>query len=86
MAECGPNCEETLRQIEAYLDGEVDDVQAAGISVHLSDCNPCMDRAEFRTNLKALVHDRCSEAEPAGLRERIVRALDARETDSDASA
>ena len=24
MAECGPECEETLREIEAFLDGEVD--------------------------------------------------------------
>jgi mycothiol system anti-sigma-R factor len=86
MAECGPNCEETLRQIEAYLDGEVDALRAHEIQLHLSDCDPCMDRAEFRTHLKTLVHDRCAEAEPDGLREKILAAIDTRETPPDPSA
>jgi mycothiol system anti-sigma-R factor len=76
MAECGPDCEQTLREIEAYLDGEVDDLQAAAVQAHLSDCHPCMDRAEFRTHLKALIHDRCTEDEPAGLRDKILAAIE----------
>ena len=72
MADCGPDCEETLREIEAYLDGEVEAPQATAIEIHLADCNPCMDRAEFRQHLKDLVHDRCREAEPEGLRDKVL--------------
>jgi mycothiol system anti-sigma-R factor len=80
MADCGPNCEETLREIESYLDGEVDAPQATEIAIHLADCNPCMDRAEFRKHLKTLVHDRCRETEPEGLRDKVLEAIRSRET------
>lgn len=86
MVECGPDCEETLRQIETYLDGETDALQAAQVSAHLSDCDPCLDHAEFRTHLKALIHERCAEAEPAGLRDKILQAIDRHETGPTAGA
>ena len=50
--DCGPNCEETLREIESFLDGELDVIVQDQIEVHLSDCNPCMQRAEFRRHVK----------------------------------
>lgn len=72
MAKCGPLCEETLRQVERLIDGELDPAVATVVSQHLSACSPCMQHADFRRHLKALVHDKCAERElPAGLDERL---------------
>ena len=55
MVDCGPECEETLRQLEGFLDRELDPSLRTKIEIHLSGCGPCTDRAEFRQNLKSLV-------------------------------
>jgi mycothiol system anti-sigma-R factor len=61
MRECEPECTETLLEVEAYLDGEVDPALAERIDAHLSDCSPCLDRTEFRKHLKAMVRAKCTE-------------------------
>ncbi len=72
MPEYEPDCTETLLEVEAYLDGEVDQALAGRIGQHLTDCSPCMDRAEFRKHLKELVQSKCAESDvPETLRERI---------------
>ena len=69
------NCREFTDFLMAYLDGELDPSLSRSISHHLSDCSPCMQRAEFRKHLKELIHDKCAEREvPPDLSERI-RAL-----------
>ena len=76
MDDCGPECQEALREIERFLDHEVDDVVRAKVERHLSGCSPCTDKLEFRVHLKALVQSKCSERElPAGLEERLRRFL-----------
>jgi mycothiol system anti-sigma-R factor len=75
--ECGPNCEETLREIESFLDGELDVSVQEQIEVHLSDCNPCMQRAEFRRHVKVMIRSKCAADEvPATLEHRIRSLLD----------
>ena len=77
MPECEPECTETLLEVEAYLDGEVDQALADRVSRHLSDCSPCLDRAEFRKHLKELVRDRCTERSvPDSLLTRIRQLID----------
>ncbi len=72
MVECGPDCEQTLKQIERFLDGEVDPAVRATVEVHLSGCHPCMDHAEFRRSLRIMISTKCSgEDVPADLSERI---------------
>ena len=76
MPECEPECTETLLEVEAYLDGEVDPALAERITGHLTDCSPCMDRAEFRKHLKDLVQSKCTERTvPDALRERIQQLI-----------
>ena len=76
MDDCGPECEEALREIERFLDREVDDVVRAKVERHLSGCNPCTDKLEFRVHLKALIQTKCSERQlPVGLEERLRRVL-----------
>ena len=71
------DCSEALRKVEAYLDGELPLSEHAVIRVHLTDCSPCADRADFRRDLKAIVSRKCSgEEAPSGLKERLLRRLD----------
>ena len=85
MAECGPNCEETLEELERFLDGELDELTEGQVTHHLSDCNPCMGRAEFRKHVKDLVHEKCAERSlPPGLSDRIQELLRSYDTPADA--
>jgi len=72
MVDCGPECEETLRQIEGFLDHELDPDLRSKIERHLSGCGSCTDRASFQQHLKELVGSKCAERQlPDGLKERI---------------
>jgi mycothiol system anti-sigma-R factor len=72
MAKCGPECEETLQEIERFLDHEVDEVIRVRVERHLSGCDDCTDKATFRLHLKTVIHAKCAEHEvPDGLRERL---------------
>jgi mycothiol system anti-sigma-R factor len=75
--DCGPNCMETLREIESFLDGELDVSVQRQIEVHLSDCNPCMQRAEFRRHVKVMIRSKCTgDTVPSALEQRIRSLLD----------
>ena len=72
MADCGPICQETLREIQRFLDGELDPGAKVAIEHHLSDCNPCMQRTEFRRHLKGMISSKCvGDDVPAALIEKI---------------
>ncbi|MGZ5213086.1 MAG: zf-HC2 domain-containing protein [Actinomycetota bacterium] len=64
MSDRGPDCMETLREIERYLDGELQGDLRIKVQVHLSGCNPCMDRTEFRRHLKDMIASKCGGDEP----------------------
>ncbi len=80
LEDCGPICQETLREIERFLDRELDVSVSAAIEHHLSDCNPCMQRTEFRRHLKVMVSTKCGgDAVPDQLQRKvrdIIRGLD----------
>ena len=77
--DCGPGdpgCRETLREIERFLDGELDDDLTVGIRLHLSGCDPCTQRTEFRRHLKVMISSKCSEGSvPPELLEKIHEML-----------
>jgi len=85
MDDCGPECQETLREIERFLDHEVDDVIRIKVERHLSGCHPCTDKLEFRMHLKALIQTKCSESElPSGLKDRLRQVLTTLDTGPEA--
>jgi anti-sigma factor (TIGR02949 family) len=53
MTEPTITCEEALRRLAAYLDGELDDGGRFDVTRHLDACKSCMSRAEFERQLKA---------------------------------
>jgi len=76
MDDCGPDCQEALRELERFLDREVDDVVRMKVERHVSGCGSCSDKLEFRVHLKTMIQAKCSEQElPAGLEERIREVL-----------
>lgn len=47
------NCEEALRLLAAYLDGELHDAAHLSVEHHLRACRSCYSRGEFERRLKA---------------------------------
>ena len=46
-------CEEALRLLAEYLDGELGGAHRHDVEKHLARCRSCFSRAEFETRLKA---------------------------------
>jgi mycothiol system anti-sigma-R factor len=65
MSDCGPECMEALKEIERLLDGELPPELRIKVQKHLSGCNPCMDRAEFRRHLKEMIASKCTGDQPS---------------------
>jgi anti-sigma factor RsiW len=65
-AEMITNCEEALRLLAAYLDGEIGADEHQAMEHHLRLCRSCCSRAEFERHLKAqLGHLRQAGVRPA---------------------
>ncbi len=71
----GEGCRDALERLDLYLDAECAPDLARAIRAHLGDCPPCLDRAEFERELRALVARKCTDAAPSGLLDRIIAEL-----------
>lgn len=72
-----PECEQALRDIERFLDGEMPAPQAVEVESHLHTCTPCMERADFKRQLKVLIAQRCGcDEAPESLRLRVAAILE----------
>lgn len=47
------DCEEAVRLLALFLDGELRSGEADGVARHLEQCRSCFSRAEFEKRLKA---------------------------------
>jgi len=67
-----PDCEETLRELEMFLDGEMSAEELAHVRVHLQDCLDCLHVFDFHVELREVIRAKCQEQEvPPGLMERV---------------
>jgi mycothiol system anti-sigma-R factor len=64
-------CEEVLAEIERYIDGELAVERLRVLAVHLDECSPCLDRADFQAKLKEIVRRKCS-ASPQPAPEHLI--------------
>ncbi len=71
------DCNETLRELYEYLDGELTDADRTHIQHHLDDCSPCLAAYDFEAELRLVVRNRCTDQVPDSLRDRIAQAIDA---------
>jgi anti-sigma factor (TIGR02949 family) len=66
------NCNETIRELDAFLDGELPDDVRAHIHVHLDSCMDCLQAFDFQAELKMAIRRKCNTDElPPGLLGRI---------------
>jgi anti-sigma factor (TIGR02949 family) len=49
------NCEEALRYLAAYLDGELEATTDGDVESHLARCRSCYSRADFERRMKEQV-------------------------------
>lgn len=80
MSDCGPECMETLREIERLLDDELHGELRIKVQKHLSGCHPCMDQTEFRRHLKDMIASKCGgDTPPPELLVRIRAIIEERD-------
>ena len=71
------DCEEALRHLFAYLDGEVDDQRQRQIRAHLDRCRSCFSRAQFELRLREHLRDLGRADVPAEVELRLRTVLEA---------
>ena len=71
------DCNETLRELYQYLDGELSQDDRDHIAQHLDDCSPCLEAFDFEAELKQVVRNRCVDHAPESLRRRVAEAIEA---------
>jgi mycothiol system anti-sigma-R factor len=71
----GGECEEALRTLYTYLDGELTSERRIAIQRHLSECSPCLEAFDFEAELKTLVARSCRDQVPDSLRHKIAEVL-----------
>ncbi len=70
-------CEEVLRLVWQFLDGEVDEVHYHEIAIHVAECTACGPRFEFQRRLLVLIETKCREGPvPVALKQRLFRLLE----------
>jgi mycothiol system anti-sigma-R factor len=66
------DCNETLRELYAFLDDELTGEQSESIRSHLDGCMDCLQAFDFHAELKMVVAEKCQSDEmPPGLLAKI---------------
>jgi mycothiol system anti-sigma-R factor len=70
------DCEQILREIYPYLDGELSEPARAEIQGHLDDCLDCLHVYDFQAELRAVISKKCREhTVPPGLLGKVKDCL-----------
>ena len=73
------DCNETIRELDAFLDGELPDHLRAHIHEHLDSCMDCLQAFDFQAELKLAIRRKCSnDPMPQSLIGRIEMCFDDR--------
>lgn len=72
----GVDCAEVFEKLDLILDGELPTSQLAEMQGHLAACVPCAERADFESQLRAIVRERCTDEAPPGLIAKIRQRLE----------
>ncbi|MBA3605049.1 MAG: mycothiol system anti-sigma-R factor [Acidimicrobiia bacterium] len=71
------DCNQTLRELETFLDGELTPNVREMIHSHLEGCPDCLQAFDFQAELKAVIAAKCRRDElPPGLLARIEACFD----------
>jgi mycothiol system anti-sigma-R factor len=70
------DCEDTLRELETYLDHELDAPARDAIQAHLTGCMDCLQAFDFHAELRTVISAKCQSDElPPGLMSKIERCF-----------
>ena len=73
----GPDCRETIKELDTFLDDELSDAARSAIRNHLDGCVDCLQAFDFHAELKQVISQKCQNDEmPADLLSRIERCFD----------
>jgi mycothiol system anti-sigma-R factor len=75
--EAGCTCDQAVRQLYVYLDGELTEELRVVITEHLDYCSPCSGAAEFEAELRHVIADRCRDRVPDSLIQRVAECIEA---------
>ena len=75
MDELKPDCTSSLRELYAFLDGELTQDRRVHIQAHLDGCLPCYEAFDFEAELRIVISTRCRDEVPDALRDRVADAL-----------
>ena len=71
-----PDCNQTLRELQLFLDGELPEAEYAHVMGHLDECLECYHTFDFQAELKQVIAKKCrTDVMPPGLLERIQECL-----------
>ena len=66
------DCNETLRELEAFLDGELPVDARDSVHQHIEGCMDCLQAFDFHAELRSVVREKCRNDEiPPGLLAKI---------------
>lgn len=66
------DCNDTLRELELFLDHELSETARLEIHHHLEECPDCLQAFDFHAELKTLIATKCRNDEmPPGLMSKI---------------
>ncbi|MCU1398669.1 MAG: rsrA [Acidimicrobiales bacterium] len=67
-----PDCNDTLRELELFLDNELSESARQEIHGHLEGCPDCLQAFDFHAELRMVIAQKCRNDEmPAGLMAKI---------------
>ncbi len=71
------DCNETIRELDAFLDDELSDEIRIHIHQHLDSCMDCLQAFDFHAELRLAIRRKCSNDEmPSDLLDRIQQCFD----------
>jgi len=70
------DCDEAVRLLFIYLDGELAEHDHAVVQSHLDSCRACFSHAEFEKRLRGMVKGASTSSAPDELRRRIRKLTD----------
>jgi anti-sigma factor (TIGR02949 family) len=70
------DCNETIRELETFLDGELSEDGRLAIRAHLQRCTDCLQAFDFHAELRSVIAAKCRNDEiPPGLLSRIEKCF-----------
>jgi mycothiol system anti-sigma-R factor len=69
-------CDDVLKELYTFVDGELTIERRARIQAHLDDCLPCFEAYDFEAELRIVISQRCRDSVPESLRSKIAGLID----------